>query len=415
MTVIARRRLAVFCAAASALLLASCAGLRPGAPSPSATAGTAAPVACQVVFDAGSSGTRLFLYAKEGMGWREVAGPKTDALADPVRQIRGKRHADIDAVTRSVVNQLERVRSDGPAKANGQPEWQGFDWPARCRVTNAMVLATAGMRIAEQEDPQRSRELWGKLQQALQARLGPGVRVQARTLTGFEEGLFAWLAVRESRADSRFGTAEMGGASAQVSFPCPQCDPRDDAVRTVTIRGQATPFYSYSFLGLGQDEAPKTLGMAESCRFGVALKQPGWQKTDCSQRIDLTAAAAAPGSLKDPYNFGAGPAAPGQRGTVRHIPTASGAADSWVLTGAFNYLRDDAVSQCCEREGQCFDAPTSCFRAVYLEKYLASLGIPAASTRADVSWTRGAVLCAESQCLADAAPPVCRWSPTGCL
>lgn len=110
--------------------------------------------------------------------------------------------------------------------------------------------------------------------------------------------------------------------------------------------------------------------MADSCCVGVVLQQPGWQKANCSQRIDL---------------------------------------------GAVNHLRADAVSQCCEREGQCFDAPTSCFCAVYLEKTLGSPGIPTSSARADVSGTQGAVLCAESQCLSRGPPPVCRWPSMGCL
>jgi hypothetical protein len=258
-------------AAVSLVALASCTTVQ----QPEKPATATAPVACQVVFDAGSSGTRLYVYARQGAGWTEHAGPRTDALADPVRQIRGKRHADIDTVTTNVVEQLNRVRFDGPMRTDGKPEWTAFDWPTRCRISDAMVLATAGMRIAEQEDPQRSRELWSGLQRKLQQRLGAGVRVQARTLTGFEVGLYAWLAVREARADSRFGIAEMGGASAQVSFPCPQCDPTDDAVRTVTVKGQPLRFYSYSFLGLGQDEGTKTLGLADSCCWGAALKQAG--------------------------------------------------------------------------------------------------------------------------------------------
>jgi hypothetical protein len=217
---------------------------------------------------------------------------RTDALADPVRQIRGKRHADIDIVTTNGVEQLNRVR------------------------------------IAEQEDPQRSRELWSGLQRKLQQRLGASVRVQARTLTGFEEGLYAWLAVREARADSRFGIAEMGGASAKVSFPCPQCDPTDDAVRTVTVKCQPLRFYSYSFVGLGQDEAPKTLGLADSCRWGAALKRAGWQKSDCAQRIDLSVAKG----LKDRYNFDLLRTGNRARGTERSIPTRSADATAWVLT-----------------------------------------------------------------------------------
>lgn len=398
---------------AGVAFLAGCAGLR--TPAPGAADAGAPPVACQIVYDAGSSGTRLFVYAREGSGWREQAGPKTVALADPVRQIRGKTHADIDAVTTGVVEQLDRIRQDGPASRNGKPEWQAFDWTRHCRVTDAMVLATAGMRIAEQEDRERSRQLWTQLKSKLQARLGAEVRVQARTLTGFEEGLYAWLAAREGRLDNRFGIAEMGGASAQVSFPCPDCEAGDDAVRSVRVKDQTLRFYSYSFLGLGQDEAPKVLGVDASCRYGVALTQPGWKRSDCADRIDLTRST----DLKDPYNFGSSPPAADarrDRGTTRRIPTDRAAIDGWVLTGAFNFLKSDAVQQCCEQQSACFEAPTSCFRAVYLDKYLGNLGIPVTSPRADVSWTHGAVVCSESRCLEAATPaPVCRWSASGCL
>jgi GDA1/CD39 (nucleoside phosphatase) family len=388
--------------------LAGCSSLRPTM-APSIAAGT---VACQVVFDAGSSGTRLYIYAKDGAQWTEHPGPRTGALADPVRQIRGKTHADIDAVTNDVVAQLERIRAAGPARNDGRPEWPAFDWSSRCTVTDAMVLATAGMRIAEQEDATRSRELWGSLQRKLQQRMGPTVKVSARSLTGFEEGLFAWLAVREKRADHRFGIAEMGGASSQVTFPCPGCDTKDDAVRTVQIKGQPIQMYSYSFLGLGQDEAPTTLGLAPSCSYGAALTKPGWQRSDCEARIDVSSAAG----LKDPYNFQLGGAgANSARGAQRLIPTGQADVSGWVLTGAFNYMDPAGVANCCERQGQCFQAATSCFRAVYLDKYLEALNIPTQSAKADVSWTQGAVLCAESQCLKAAPPPVCRWSASGCL
>lgn len=392
------------------LLLAGCAGWRPAAGV--ASAGDGSRRACQVVFDAGSSGTRLFVYARHGEQWVEHAGPKTVALADPVRQIRGKTHADLDRVTTDVVAQLEHLRSAGPPDEKGKPAWAAFDWGTQCHVTDAMVLATAGMRIAEHEDPVRSRQLWADLQRKLQARVGPQARVVARTLTGFEEGLYAWLAVRESRADSRFGIAEMGGASAQVAFPCPGCDPADDAVRTVLVKGQALRMYSYSFLGLGQDEAPRTLGMPASCAHGVGLTLPGWQRSDCAGRIDLGGEAG----LKDPYNFDTRPAAAAAvRGTARAIPTERADVGAWVLTGAFNYMSPQAVDECCLNRNACYEAPTSCFRAVYLDKYLDSLRIPAGAPRADASWTHGAVLCAASQCLQQAPAPLCRWSASGCL
>lgn len=391
------------------LLLAGCAGFLPAGGPSTAEAGR---TACQIVYDAGSSGTRLFVYAQRGGAWVEQAGPKTVALADPVRQIRGKTHADLEAVTTEVVAQLERIRTAGPTNDKGKREWEAFDWTAQCRVTDAMVLATAGMRIAEHENAAMSKALWTSLQRKLQARLGPDVRVAARTLTGFEEGLYAWLAVRESRGDSRFGIAEMGGASAQVAFPCPGCDTNDDAVRTVMVKGQALRMYSYSFLGLGQDEAPKTLGLPPTCAYGVGLQVAGWQRGDCASRIDLAGAAG----LKDPYNFDTRAAAAARvRGTARAIPTARADVGGWVLTGAFNYMSPKAVGECCQNQNACYEAPTSCFRAVYLDKYLDSLNIPAGAPKADVSWTQGAVLCAASQCLQQAPAPVCRWSSSGCL
>jgi hypothetical protein len=397
-------RLSLF---AMAAMLSSCA-VQPPAPLAGSTVAQQ-PGSCQIVFDAGSSGTRLFIYQRTPEGWKEHPGPRTSALADPIRQIRGKSHADIGAVTSDVVAQLDKVRTAGPLRPNGRPEWAAFDWSTHCKVTHASVLATAGMRLAEQQNAERSRELWGSLRRKLSERLGQGVDVTARTLTGFEEGLYAWLAVRETRSGGRFGIAEMGGASSQVAFPCPSCDVADDAVRTVTIKGQPVRFYSYSFLGLGQDEAPRALGMPSSCAHGIALKQPGWQRSDCETRIDISSLSG----VVDPYNFGR--SATGARGTSRTVPTSKADAEAWLLTGAFRFMDSKGVAHCCEAAGQCFDAPNSCFRAVYLDKYLRALGIPSDSVTSDASWTYGAALCTAEQCLGAAAASVCRWSPSGCI
>lgn len=370
-------------------------------------------VACQIVFDAGSSGTRLFVYAQQGAEWREFAGPRSGALADPIRQIRGKTHADLDAVTAEVVALLDAMRRSGPPDRNGRPQWEAFDWPARCRVTDAMVLATAGMRLAEQDDAGRSRELWAGLSRRLRDRVGPDARIQARTLTGFEEAVYAWLAVQASRGDQAFGIAEMGGASAQVAFPCPTCDPQDDAVRTILVRGRGVQMFGHSFLGLGQDEAPRALGFPAACAYGIGLRMSGWTRQACASGIDLIRSG---GAWVDPWNFspqtsGGSPV----RGALREIPLARAAVDQWLLTGAFRFMSPQAVEDCCENQRACFQAPTACFRAVYLEKLLSALGIPAEAPRVDTGWTLGAVLCAESACLGSAPPPVCRWLAGGCL
>ncbi len=50
---------------------------------------------CNIIFDAGSSGTRLYIFEQQGEQWLSHAGPKVSALADPVREIRGKTWARI--------------------------------------------------------------------------------------------------------------------------------------------------------------------------------------------------------------------------------------------------------------------------------------------------------------------------------
>lgn len=362
---------------------------------------------CHAIYDAGSSGTRLYLYQQKDEQWLSHEGPKVSALADPIRDIRGKSWADAGAVTDEVVQALRDIRSNGPLTEKGEPEWQGFDWQTECQLHSVRVLATAGMRIAEQENRQRSAQLWQMLKGKLEREVSSGVRVDARTLTGYEEGLYAWLALRDKNPDSGYGIAEMGGASSQITFPCPECDDRNNAVRKVLVKGQLTKIYSYSFLGLGQDEAPKTLAFPESCAYGIGEGQPDWKPMQCADKIPLTQGDEG---LKDPYNY-----AGGVKGTVNNPPIAKGEQKHWFLTGAFSYMKTRDIKDCCESKGACYNPQTSCFTSVYRPKYLETLTIPIRSAQADVSWTLGANVCATTECLSQARAPICRWSKEGCL
>jgi hypothetical protein len=352
-----------------------------------------------VIYDAGSSGTRLYVYEKQGDDWLEHAGPKVSALADPVREIRGKSWQDADAVTDEVVAALDDIKQDGE-------QWQAFDWSQHCAVQATKVFATAGMRIAEQENRERSAALWNLLQAKLAAKVGTSVTIQTRTLSGYEEGLYAWLAVREKQQNNDFGIVEMGGASSQITFACPDCDTSNDAVRTIVLEDQPLQVYSYSFLGLGQDEAPNSLGFPQACAYGVGMQQKDWKVNACASQMKLQTAQG----IFDPYNFGQQ-----KRGAYNQIPAQQSKIETWFLTGAFNYMSADKIDTCCLNKGKCYNAEKSCFQAVYLGKYLDTLQVPAESTKQDVSWTRGALICAVNDCLQQAKTPVCRWSAEGCL
>ena len=65
------------------------------------------------------------------------------------------------------------------------------------------------MRIAEQENAKRATkdrsDLWKNLRAALKKEYPNVADIEARTITGFEEGLFDWLAIKPPGAAKRLG------------------------------------------------------------------------------------------------------------------------------------------------------------------------------------------------------------------
>lgn len=349
--------------------------------------GSADAATCHVVYDAGSSGTRLYIYQQTETGWVKHSGPGMAALADPVRGNRGLTMADADAVTDSIVIALEDIRREGWAQKDGNRRWQAFDWRAQCRLDTVAVYATAGMRLAELRHPADAELLWKMLNRKLSDALG--MAVITRTLTGFEEGVFAWLGIREEQVDGHFGIAEMGGASAQISFPCTACE----ASRQVVVQGVDVPMVSYSFLKMGQDEAWKRHSRRFACKWGVGLKNPHWQVADCTEGIEIPVSIRQ--AVKEVVN----------QADVRR----------WYLAGAFAYANySDIDNYCRSNIDNGFKPERSCFRAVYQPFFLRSVGVPVSSELSAADWTLGAVICTLSACLAKAGPPECRWSGPGC-
>jgi len=310
------------------------------------------------------------------------------ALADPVRGNRKKTMADADKLTDAIVAGMNGIREDGPLTKDGSPKWLAFDWQSQCRLETVAVFATAGMRLAEQQNPADSKRLLDMLNRKLGDALG--MAVTTRTLTGFEEGLYAWLATREKQADGHFGVAEMGGASVQISFPCTACK----ASRRVLVQGVDVPMISFSFLGMGQDEAWKNLPDHSECKRGVGLRNPDWRIADCTDDIAIPASVGIE-----------------VRGYVKQADVRR-----WYLAGAFAYSKySDIDNYCHDNIKSGYKPKTSCFRAVYQPYFLNSLGVPMSSELSDVDWTLGAAICTVNDCLAKAGPPECQWSAHGCM
>src|SRR4249920_787119 len=90
---------------------------------------------CRIIFDAGSSGTRLYIYEK-GSGenaWIEHEGPKVEAIADPVREIRGKKWSNMQDTVDLIPKSLTLIKMPG--------QWHPFDWEKKCKIISASVLA----------------------------------------------------------------------------------------------------------------------------------------------------------------------------------------------------------------------------------------------------------------------------------
>ena len=327
---------------------------------------------CHIIFDAGSKGTRLYIYEQSISGWIRHEGPKTRALADPVRQVRGKTMADAETVVDDIVDLLEQMRTAGPTTVKGKTRWQAFDWRQVCDVQSASVLATAGMRLAEQANATDANIVWDMLNTRLKKQVG--IEVTTRTLSGYEEGLFAWMAIAEEQPDLNFGMAEMGGGSMQITFPCSSCE----FSRQVSIGGEKLAIYSRSFLGWGQDEAWQRFGNSVACKLGAAKQTPSWEMSDCAAGIKDFEQSALD--------------------ALENIELAE--PKRWLLSDAFRYMKDDDIERyCLLGDDTGYEPESACFRAVFLQKILENLGLPLDSKLSYADWTLGAVICTATQCL----------------
>lgn len=361
--------------------------------------------ACYAIYDAGSSGTRLTIYKQKKSGFKKHKGPKSSALADPIRQNRGKTMADMSVVVDELISGLDKIKKTGPLK-KGKAKWKAFNWEHKCNTFSVRVYATAGMRIAEQENSKDSKKMWALLTKKLKKRVGKDVPVIARTLTGYEEGLYAWLAVKSKENKTNFGIVEMGGASVQITLPCATCDIHDHNVNWVHVNGNKKKIYSYSFLGLGRYEASKTLGLSANCANGIGEHNKKWTEALCANDILIKKGNA----FKAPYNYQAH-----KKNALEILPQEAIYQTTWFLTGAFKHLKKGNVQKYCGEKVDVHTPATSCFIAVYLNKLLQQLNIAQDAPKSKAKWTLGAAICSSTHCLKDSKPLTCNWLDKSCL
>lgn len=196
------------------------------------------------VIDAGSSGSRIYLYQVTSKG-KSVR--VDDLFGDEPLAVPGlsdfKDHP-VDAFeggVKPLLNSLETYL--------GQ---KGID-PANVRFH---VLATGGLR---QLDPLRSNAILTSVRKGLEATAYPVGQV--RILPAEMEGVLAWadfnaLDDRLGSGKPTSGIVEIGGVSAQVAF---EAKPAQIESKIWHIAGRSYRIFSQSYLGLGQNAARKSM------------------------------------------------------------------------------------------------------------------------------------------------------------
>lgn len=212
-----------------------------------------------LVFDAGSSGTRLHvfnIYPSEDPNTDHV--PKVDLAVRDEQTKKVKpglatlaKESDLDGVGRSVKELLKFADDLVPKE--------------RRHHTPLLLKATAGMRAVKPELAE------AVLQRVRKTFSESAYRFQndwAGIIKGREEGGLAWVAVNYLRGtfDPRtpqpsMGVIEMGGGSTQVAFEVLTSDvfAPEDEFHFFTAQGIRYRVYAHSYLGFGLDYARETM------------------------------------------------------------------------------------------------------------------------------------------------------------
>ena len=215
------------------------------------------------VIDAGSSGTRLFLYRVEPGPFAHVeklleqefstmaSGAKEDGINNFVRP--DDPVAEASVVTEIIDPLLEHARGF-LATLGVEPE-----------AVEVNLLSTAGMRYAEKLHGREAVDrLYGTIRDGIAAR---GFTVgEIRTACGNEEeGIWTWVNLNDivrnafETANEPLGIIEIGGSSMQISFPTDEPPDAANHVHAVSLNGRTFAVSCRSFLGLGQDDARKEM------------------------------------------------------------------------------------------------------------------------------------------------------------
>lgn len=205
------------------------------------------------VVDAGSSGTRMHVYAYQG---NAISLPKlTEIYTKKVKPGLSSFAMNTAAAGKSLVPMLteaEKAIQNAGSSASRTPLY---------------IYATAGMRLLPENTQQA---IYADIRATLAQY--PYQVNQARTIPGWEEGVFGWITINtlngafdQNATKQTQGVLDLGGASAEITYHSTESNA---ANKSFTLAGKPYQVFAYSFLNLGVNEALKHLvefGNLSSC------------------------------------------------------------------------------------------------------------------------------------------------------
>lgn len=201
---------------------------------------------CIAVIDAGSTGSRVHIYAFER---------KNNHLPTNVKEIWSKKIkpgiASIEASQFVIDRYLNHLFEDAPVDS-----------------LPVYFYATAGMRLKSQP---KQRTIYKQIRKWFQKNDDWTLK-EAKTITGKEEALFGWLAVNQQLnrlnepKKNLVSVMDMGGASVEIAFPLQYAENiSTNDIYEINLNGQRIKLFAKSFLGLGQNTLSQQFLNEASC------------------------------------------------------------------------------------------------------------------------------------------------------